>query len=136
MPFDPIIKPAISEMAVKPNLVDRDEATKGFEWTDMYSELDWLPDGGLNKAYEAIDRHVDHGHGDKVAMIWAGKNGEEEIYTFSDMKAQTNKWANVATELGLERGDRVFIFMDRLPELYFAFFGTLKAGGVVGPLFS
>ena len=136
MPFDPISKAPISKMSVTPNLVDRDEAAKGFEWTDMYSELDWLPDGGLNKAYEAIDRHVAHGHGDKVAMIWAGKNGEEEIYTFSEMKAQTNRWANVVTDLGLRRGDRVFIFMDRLPELYFAFFGTLKAGGVVGPLFS
>ena len=102
MPFDPIFKAPISEMAVTPNLIDRDEAVKGFEWTDMYSELDWLPDGGLNKAYEAIDRHVAHGHGDKVAMIWAGKNGEEETYTFAEMKALTNRWANVVTDLGME----------------------------------
>ncbi len=136
MVYQTISKPSVSEVKVAPNLADYDEAAAGFDWQQMYDELDWLPDGGLNNAYEAIDRHVAHGLGDKLALLWEGKNGEEETYTFADLKRESDKFANVVTDLGLERGDRVFIFMDRLPELYFAFFGVLKAGGVVGPLFS
>ena len=52
------------------------------------------------------------------------------------MKEQSNKFANVLQSLGVEKGDRVFIYMERLPELYFAFFGILKVGAIAGPLFS
>ena len=69
-------------------------------------------------------------------MIWEGKNGEQETYTFGQMKALTNRFANVLKSLGIQKGDRVFIFMDRLPELYIAFFGILKMGAIAGPLFS
>jgi len=136
MDYEPITKPSVSSQDVKPNIEDYEESIKGFGWRDVESELDWLPGGGLNNAYEAIDRHVAHGKGDKLAMVWAGKNGEEETYTFAQLKEQTDKFANVVRGLGIEHGDRVFVFMDRVPELYFAFFGILKAGGVVGPLFS
>ena len=121
---------------VTPNLTDYQAARSSFSWDEMRAQLDGLPGGGLNLAYEAIDRHVKHGKGDKAALIWAGKNGEEERYTFADMARESNKFANVLTELGVNRGDRVFIFAERVPELYFAFFGVLKLGAVVGPLFS
>ena len=65
-------------MAVKPNLPDVDAAREGFLWTEMYKELDWLPGGFLNQAHECIDRHVNAGRGAKIALIWVGKNGEEE----------------------------------------------------------
>ena len=136
MAYDTIRKPDISEIKVKPNLADYERDCASFDWQDMYRELDWLPDGALNKGYEAIDRHVVRGLGDKVAMLWEGKNGEAEKYTFADLKRESDKFANVVTDLGLNRGDRVFVFMDRLPELYIALFGVLKAGGVCGPLFS
>ena len=136
MEYQTIGKPPAETMAVKPNLPDLDAAKEGFQWSDMYQEISWLPGGYLNQAHECIDRHVEAGRGDKTAMIWVGKNGEEERYTFSDMKRETAKFANVLEGLGVERGERVFIFMERLPELYFAFFGVLKHGAVVGPLFS
>ena len=63
-----------------------------------------------------------------------GKNGEQETYTFGQMKTLTNRFANVLKSLGIQKGDRVFLFMDRLPELYIAFFGILKAGAIAGPL--
>ena len=132
--FETIGKPPVDQFEVAPNL-DRDNVGE-FDWQQIYSELDWLPGGGLNKAHEAIDRHANGPKRDKIALIWEGKNGEREDYTFGQMKEQTDKFANVLQSLGIETGDRVFIFMDRLPELYFAFFGILKAGGVVGPLFS
>ena len=131
-----IPKPALSEMQVVPNIPDYQAARDDFSWDTIKAEIDGLPGGGLNLAYEAIDRHVAHGNGSKVAFHWLGANGEEETYTFADFKAQSNKFANVLSGLGVELGDRVFIFMDRVPELYFAFFGILKAGAIAGPLFS
>ena len=131
-----IAKPALSEIQVVPNIPNYEAARDNFSWDTIKAELDGLPGGGLNLAYEAIDRHVVHGKGNKVAFHWLGANGEEETYTFADFKAQSNKFANVLSDLGVELGDRVFIFMDRVPELYFAFFGILKAGAIAGPLFS
>jgi|TARA_B100001971_G_scaffold214962_1_gene255860 acetyl-CoA synthetase len=119
------------------NLQDYFERKKNFDWwSDAFNQMDWLPGGGLNNAYEAIDRHVKNGFGDRVAMIWVGKNEEEEQYSFLDIKNKSDQFGSVIRDLGMERGDRVFIFMDRLPELYISALGILKAGGVIAPLFS
>ncbi len=136
MDYDPIRKPAYPDFAVKPNLRDYGETSKAFTWEQVRSELDGTPGGGLNKAYECLDRHVAHGHGDKVAMLWEGKNGEQETYTFADMVKGANRAANGLRALGVEKGDRVFVFLERIPECYFAVFGTLKLGAITGPLFS
>ena len=133
--FPIIKKKPVKEMDVKPNH-DLVKSYEDFSWETMYEDLDWLPGGGLNKAHECIDRHANGKNRDKLAMIWEGKNAEREDYTFGDMQRLTNRFANVLQSLGIQKGDRVFIFMDRLPELYVAFFGILKAGAVVGPLFS
>ena len=137
MAFDEIKKPPVADMEVTPNLVDYQATRDNFDWfRDAYSGLDWLPDGGLNNAYEAIDRHVENGKGSYKALIWIGKGGEEETYTYDQFKSESDKFGQVMRDLGMQRGDRVFIFMDRLPELYFAAMGILKAGGVIAPLFS
>ena len=102
--FAPIQKLSPDDMAVKPNL-HMSETYEDFSWESMYGELDWLPGGGLNKAHEAIDRHANGKNRDKVAMIWEGKNGEREDYTFGDMKRLTNQFANVCQSLGIEKGD-------------------------------
>ncbi len=122
-------------MAVRPNL-DYARDSANFQWEQVHGELDWLPGGGLNMAHEAIDRHADGARRDKVAMIWEGRNGEHETYTFGRLKALTNRFANVLVSLGVGKGDRVFLLMDRLPELYITCFGALKVGAIVGPLFS
>ena len=137
MDYQEIAKPSGPYQNVDPNLVDYFNTRSEFDWwRDAFQQMDWLPGGGLNNAYEAVDRHVVHGHGDKLAMIWVGKNGEEERYTYADFKEHSDRFGAVMKGLGIERGDRVFIFMDRLPELYFAAMGILKAGGVIAPLFS
>jgi len=109
---------------------------QGFTWDQLYQELDWLPQGGLNAAYECIDRHALGNFRDKVAMIWIGKNGQEERYTYHDMKTQSDKVAAGLRAIGIGKGDRVFLFLERVPELYAAFFGILKIGAIAGPLFS
>jgi acyl-CoA synthetase (AMP-forming)/AMP-acid ligase II len=69
-------------------------------------------------------------------MLWEGKDGRAETYTFAQMAAASNKAANALRGLGVQKGDRVFFFLERVPELYFAAFGALKLGAVIGPLFS
>ena len=136
MDYPIIAKPGLDDFSVRPNLDRYDSMRESFSWQELRQELDGLPGGGLNLAHEAIDRHAIGGRGDKVAMYWEGSGGEEEQYTFAQMQELTNRFANVLQGLGVEKGDRVFIFMGRVPELYVAFFGILKAGAIAGPLFS
>lgn len=105
-----------------------------FQWDEMYKMLDWLPGGWINDAHELIDRHANGRRRDKTAMIWEGINRECETYTFGQMKRLTNKFANVLKSVGVGKQDRIVIFMDRIPEFYIAFLGTLKIGAIAIPL--
>src|SRR3990170_20032 len=136
MNYDPILKLPAEKMPVVPNLIDYAAARASFRWDDIRAELDGLPGGGLNIAYECVDRHLKTHRRDKTAMLWEGKDGYAETYTFAQMAAASNKAANALRALGVEKGDRVFVFLERVPELYFAVFGALKLGAVIGPLFS
>ena len=136
MNYEPIEKSPVSDFQVKPNITDYEALRKDYRWEDGERELDWLPGGALNLAYEAIDRHTKARRASKIAMYWEGKNGETESYTYSDLSQLSNQFANVLRGLGVAKGERVFLFAERVPELYIAFMGILKVGAVAGPLFS
>ncbi|MDU1529051.1 MAG: acetate--CoA ligase [Staphylococcus warneri] len=117
------------------NMQDYEQTYKDFDWKNVEQAFSWSKTGKINMAYECIDRHVDEGKGDKVALNYNDER-RHESYTFEDMKKYSNKAANVLkNEADVKKGDRVFIFMSRTPELYFAFLGILKIGAIVGPLF-
>ncbi|MDP2727870.1 MAG: AMP-binding protein, partial [Dehalococcoidia bacterium] len=136
MNYKPIAKPRWEDMVVRPNLRDYEAAYQEFQWEPMQGGPAGLPGGGLNMAFESIDRHCLTWRKNKVALYWVGKDGTTEKYTFQELKYLTSRFANVLRGLGLQKGDRVFIFLGRIPELYVAAFGALKAGAVIGPLFS
>ena len=136
MDFEKIKKIGTRKPKITPNIENLNEFKKDFNWEVIYDEVPWLPGGGLNNAHVCIDSHVENGNGKKKAMIWHGKNDEKEDYTFNDLKYLTDKFANVLKNLNVHKGDRVFVFMDRLPECYISVFGALKIGAIVGPLFS
>ncbi|WP_409297177.1 acetate--CoA ligase [Peribacillus sp. SCS-26] len=117
------------------NLHSYEDAYKSFDWAEAEKQFSWHETGRVNMAYEAIDRHAETFRKNKVALYY--RDGERnEKYTFKDMKEYTNKAANVLkTDGNVEKGDRVFIFMPRSPELYFALLGAVKLGAIVGPLF-
>ena len=102
--FQTITKPALESFEVAPNFDHASSAE--FHWDHVYQEMDWLPGGGLNQAHEAIDRHANGRLRDKVAMIWEGRAGERQDYTFGQMKAQSNRFAGVLRSLGIDTGDR------------------------------
>ena len=136
MKHKPIAKPRWQDMVIKSNLQDYEATRQEFQWDSLKSSFVWLPGGGLNMAFEAIDRHCLTWRKNKVALYWVSKSLTTEKYTFLDLKHLTDRFANVLRGLGLQKGDRVFVFLNRIPELYVTAFGTLKAGGVIGPLFS
>ncbi|MGZ5596863.1 MAG: acetate--CoA ligase [Usitatibacter sp.] len=132
-----VIRKDPARLAVAPNLPATDGVRSHFSWEECARELDGLPGGALNIAYEAVDRHVLHGDGDRVAIRWLPREGPPLDITYDELRRRTNRFANVLRSgLGLARGDRLFVLCERTPELYVGVLGALKAGLVVCPLFS
>ncbi len=107
-----------------------------FKWADSAKELGISESKVKNIGYLCSDRICEIGKGDKVALIWEGYKGDIKRYTYNDIRIYSNSIASYLKGLGLEIGDRICIFMDRIPELYISFIGILKMGGIVQPLFS
>ena len=107
---------------------------RAFRWEDAYPEFDWLKTGKVNMAHEAIDRHLARGRRNKLALIYTDRERTARL-TFEDLSLQSNCFANALRKLGIKKGDRVFVFMPRRPELYIAILGILKVGAIPSPLF-
>ncbi|WP_078379380.1 acetate--CoA ligase [Sutcliffiella halmapala] len=117
------------------NLEDYQQTYPTFDWTEVEKNFSFAETGRVNVAYEAIDRHALTHRKNKVALYYRDTEREEK-YTFKEMKEMSNKAGNVLRQIcDVEKGDRVFIFMPRSPELYFAALGAIKLGAIVGPLF-
>ncbi|NEU29967.1 acetate--CoA ligase [bacterium LRH843] len=116
------------------NLSSYEETVKSFDWSTVEQQFSWSQTGKVNIAYEAIDRHAESSTAEKVALYYSDSIRDEE-YTFKEMKTFSNKVGNMLREVGVTKGDRVFIFMPRTPELYISFLGAIKIGAIVGPLF-
>src|SRR3989339_1838783 len=121
-------------LTAKPNLENYEKTYKTFKWADAEKEISWF-NGKLNAAYNAIDRHAETWRKNKVALYWEGEN-ESKKFTFAEMKELSDKFANVLKKFGAKKGDRVFIFLPRIPELYISFIGILKTGAIAGTMFS
>ena len=89
--------------------------TKVLEWDPPYAK--WFSDGQLNMSYNCLDRHVEAGRGDKIAYYFEGEPGDTKTFTYSELLDEVKKFANVLTSLGLEKGDRVAIYMPMIVEL-------------------
>jgi acetyl-CoA synthetase len=133
--IDRIVKQP-AKLVPTPHLLDHAATCAAFRWDEAARGLDGLPAGGLNIAHEAVDRHLANGRGGKAAIRWLGKAGERRELSYADLAAATNRFAHALGTLGVQPGERVFVLMGRLPELYVAVLGALKARCVVSPLFS
>ncbi|MGN7942734.1 acetate--CoA ligase [Virgibacillus sp. 6R] len=117
------------------NLTNYDEVYASFNWEIAEKNFTWYETGKLNAAYEAIDKHTETFRKNKIALYYRDPNRNEK-YTFREMKDLSNKAANVLkTTADVQKGDRLFVFMPRTPELYFVVLGAIKLGAIVGPLF-
>ncbi|MCJ7739865.1 acetate--CoA ligase [Candidatus Microgenomates bacterium] len=131
-----ILKASDKKTRLIPNLPDYKSLYPNFSWERAKSELAWFPGGKINAAYNAVDRHLDSSACDKIALYWEGDKGEKSTYTFSQLAKLSNQWGNYLKKSGVVKGDRVFIFLPRIPDLFTSFLGILKIGAVAGTLFS
>ncbi|OBH58795.1 acetate--CoA ligase [Mycobacterium colombiense] len=102
--------------------------TEVLDWSEA-PFAKWFADGKLNVAYNCVDRHVEAGHGDRVAIHWEGEPvGDHRSLTYSDLQAEVCKAANALTDLGLVAGDRVAIYLPLIPEAVIAMLACARLG--------
>jgi len=118
------------------NFGNYEERIKNFSWSLSEQELGYQPGQPINIGYYCSDRVCQQGKADRIALIWEGFSGEKKIYTYDDLRRYSNTFARFLTDSGIKAGDRVCLFMDRVPELYIGFVGILKTGAIAQPLFS
>ncbi len=131
-----IISLAAKHLARLPNLTNYEKEYQRFSYQNpqLWQKV-FLKDKRINAAYNAVDSHLNSGRKEKIALYWQGANGEVKTFTFADLAFWSNKLANVLKKYGIKKGDRVFIFLPRVPELYISFLAILKLGAIAGTLF-
>ena len=95
----------------------------------------WFVGGELNVAYNCVDRHVEAGHGTKVAYHWEGEPGDSRTITYADLQSEVNKAANALLELGVRKGDRVAIYLPMIPELPISMLACARIGATHSVVF-
>lgn len=113
-----------------------DELTRDFDWSIAEKELEYKHGDVINIGWYCSDRICKKGNAGKTAMYYEGFGGIEKKYTFNDIRLAGNTIGAFLRRIGISDGDRVCLFMDRIPELYLSFLGILKIGAIVQPLFS
>jgi acetyl-CoA synthetase len=118
------------------NIGSYEKRLENFDWKIAEKELGYNDGDNINIGWYCSDRICEQGKADKLALIWEGLGGKEKQYTFNDVRLRSNTYASFLKDLGIQTGDRVCLFMDKIPELYLGFLGILKLGAVAQPLFS
>ncbi|MFE9097629.1 propionyl-CoA synthetase [Streptomyces sp. NPDC007264] len=96
----------------------------------------WFPDGELNTCYNALDRHVEEGHGERVALIYDSPvTGAKTRYTYAELLEQTARCAGMLRSLGVGKGDRVVIYMPMVPQATIAMLACARLGAVHSVVF-
>lgn len=135
-------------------LYERAEADREGFWADQSRELlhwhtpfaqtldwshppfaKWFADGELNVAYNCLDRHVEAGNGDRVALLWEGEPGDERRVTYAELTDEVKRLANVLEGLGIGEGDRVAIYMPMIPEAIAAMLAVVRIGAIHSVVF-
>ncbi|MFL3005794.1 MAG: acetate--CoA ligase [Candidatus Neomarinimicrobiota bacterium] len=99
-------------------------------------EINWFTGGKLNASYNCIDRHIDAGYGEEVAIIWEGNDPKQSRkFTYQDLLKEVSLFANALKSLGVKKGDRVCLYMQMIPELAIAVLACARIGAVHSVVF-
>jgi acetyl-CoA synthetase len=104
-----------------------------FDWQSPFAK--WFIGGKLNASYNALDRHVLEGRGDRIAFLFEGEPGDSKQITYSQLLAEVKKCANALTSLGIKSGDRVAIYMPMIPEAAIAMLACARVGAAHSVVF-
>jgi acetyl-CoA synthetase len=113
-----------------------EERVKNFDWAMVEAELEYNHGDVINIGWYCSDRICLKGNAGKTALIYEGFNGVKKKFSFNDLRLNSNTIGSFLINLDLKSEDRICLYMDRIPELYFSFLAILKIGGIVQPLFS
>ena len=114
-----------------------DQARERLDWQTPFSSVlddsnppfySWFADGRLNASYNCLDRHVEAGHGDRVAFHWRGEEGEERDVTYAQLLADVQRLANGLKARGIRKGDVVGIYLPMIPEVVVAMLACARIG--------
>lgn len=95
------------------------------------AQIKWFEGASLNACYNCLDRHVENGHGDETAIIWEGNDpSEDKTFNFNELLVEVKKFANVLKAQGIEKGDRVCIYLQMVPELAIAMLACARIGAI------
>ena len=101
------------------------------EYDFVDANIKWFEGGKLNACYNCLDRHVEAGHGDDTAIIWEGNDpSSDKTFTYSELLREVKRFANVLKANGIEKGDRVCIYLQMVPELAIAMLACARIGAV------
>ncbi|MBU0596727.1 acetate--CoA ligase [Patescibacteria group bacterium] len=129
-------KPIIKKLKFIPNLKNYSSTYKNFDYKKIIKEMTVFPGGKMNLAHTACDQNAMGYRKNKVALYWEGEEGQEMKYTFLEMSQLSNRLGNALKSMEVKKGDRVFLFLPRVPELFVSFLGITKIGAIAGTLFS
>ena len=118
------------------NIGSYEEKLGNFNWSFIEKELEYRTGEEINIGWYCSDRICQNGKSEKIALYYEGYEGAEKRFTFNDIRLASNTIGHFLNNLGLRNEDRICLFMDRIPELYFSFIAILKIGAIVQPLFS
>lgn len=107
---------------------------KVLEWNYPYAR--WFVGGQTNIIYNALDRHLKTSTADKTALIWVSQDGTDKKYTYKQLNEEVSRFANGLKSLGVRKGDKVTIYLPRIPEQFIAMLGCLKIGAVHSVVYS
>lgn len=130
-----IIRKTEADIRVSPNLSNYESERKSFSWDKAEKELAGLPGGGCNIAFEAVERPASCEFRDRIVFQFLGIK-QNQTMTYGELSRQSNRFANILKDLGVGKGDRLFMLMGRIPALYISVMGSFKNGTVASPLFS
>ncbi|MGI1659214.1 MAG: acetate--CoA ligase [Desulfitobacterium sp.] len=99
---------------------------KTLEWNAPYAK--WFVDGKLNASYNCLDRHLSDWHRNKAALVFEGENGDSRVLTYQDLHREVCKFANVLKANGIEKGDRVTIYLPMIPEAVISMLACARIG--------
>ncbi|PSL38679.1 acetyl-coenzyme A synthetase [Labedella gwakjiensis] len=108
--------------------------TQTLDWSDPPFAR-WFDDGELNVAYNCLDRHVEEGNGDRIALYWEGEPGDSRAITYAELTAEVKKAANVLESLGVTAGDRVAIYLPMIPEAVVSMLAVARIGAAHSVVF-
>ena len=132
--YPPISKQGPYRPPLAPNMADYERERRDFDWSRERARLSGAATDAINIGVEALDRQVQRGLGGRLAVRFLGREDAREDYSYAALLGAANRCANALSQLGVQRGERVFSLLGRGPALHTVALGTLRSGSGVLPV--